>query len=789
MDIPALSGDDQKLQEQLLAEKLLTPVQIKQALAAREKAWIQSVDELQGLLCTLSPGSLTLSDFPSGTVRAEIPLRNHPAPVWGDRLVFVDPEDGRLLESVPCPQTPGLLITAEGDSYWLGSDPSALPCLGETLQVQGYGEIDSDLTLSPKGDLLFVSERHNGKLHVVSLVTFKLLTSLKVRESGHSSVINLVVSPEGKRAYLTDQISSRLWMLDLGNWKLSPLQTGLGTLGNLALSADGKFLFLSVTEPQFRMVYFDLQSLSVIQELELQGEPASRKEGAPSDLISMSPDQKRLLFASLAEANGEPCMLVHLIGTRQLRTLRRYPIAGGTRPLALLAGYENPLWELRRKSLGDWLVELGMLQAQALVRLRQAWVQTAPDEVAAPIVYVVPDPDEDPAELLARPAPPITLPPEADEVIVELVARAFYQETQQNLRQHPAEIQKLYQSAVDWRQALEQRYAIQAQAARLLGRFSLQVLITRESLLQEVDWKLEGRELPFRPSHRCPMCQAGLRTPRNCSQCGFHLEDPAWYERREALSAESTSELIPGQLLLALPQTGHLLLLNAWHEIISEYDLKEIGLKEPCHALALPNRNYLICDRKTTRVIELSTGGEVLRQIDHPFVQPLMATFYLHPSEQMRLLIVDRGAHQVLEFDFDGELRCSWGPDSGLDLKEPRDVQRTWDDTLIITDTGNQRVLEVDRSGRILASWGPPQIPLVQPVLARREVNGDTLIVDAGRGQIIAFNPERQLVRNFKYWPPAGQPKLAAEPVPGRILVQQRELIALSPHYWMQIAV
>ncbi|PKL75907.1 MAG: hypothetical protein CVV27_12950 [Candidatus Melainabacteria bacterium HGW-Melainabacteria-1] len=389
-----------------------------------------------------------------------------------------------------------------------------------------------------------------------------------------------------------------------------------------------------------------------------------------------------------------------------------------------------------------------------------------------------------------RPAPPITLPPEADEVLVEMVVRAFYQQSQKNLRQAPAEIQRLYQRAIDWRQTLEQRYAVAALAEKLLGQYTLQLLITREALLTEVDQRLEGRELPWRPSHRCPICQASMQAARHCGQCGFHLEDPQWQQRREKLSAESGSELIPGQILLALPQVGQVLLLNAWHEVISEYELSPIGLKNPCHALALPNRNYLICDARAKRVIELSPGGHLVRELKYPFTQPVLATFYATDTDSHRLLVVDRGAHSVLEFSFEGELNCRWGPKEGLDLKYPQDVQRSWNDTLLITDTGQRRVIEIERSGRILASWGPPGQPLQRPVLARREVNGDTLIVDAGRGQLTAFNEARQLVRNFSYWPPpALDGKLKDEPAPDRLLVLGRELLALSPNYWMQIAV
>lgn len=791
MHIPELNQADQQLQQQLLAEQLISSAQLKKALLAREQAWSDACEEFAGTLCSLEPGRLVLRDFPSMRLQAEIPLAHQASPAWGQDLVFFDPDDGRLMHTTPAPAKPGLLITDDG-CFYLSSEPGSLPCLGETLQLYGYGQLDSDLTLSPKGDLLFVSERFNGRLHLVSLVTHKLLTSLQIREPGSRAGIHLTFSADLRQAYLTDQVSSKLWMLDLGSWRLMPLQTGLGVLGNLMLAPNSSFLYLSVLAPEFRLVYFDLQSLSVLQDLELQGQAASTVFEAPVDLMALDPQGKRLLYLSSGEYDGDEAMLVHVIGLRQVRTLRRYAISDGSRPLALMPGYANPFWEISRKSLGDWLIELGLIKAETLARLRQASLRASieRESAAAAVSYQPPTAGEDPQALLKREAPPITLPPEADDVLVEMVVRAFYQESQKNLRQSPAEIQKLYQLAIDWRQSLERKYAIEARARHLLGKYSLQVLVTREVLLQEVDDRLEGRELPFRPSHRCPLCQASLRAPRVCGECGFQLEDPAWSMRREQLSAESCAELIPGQILLALPQAGQVLLLNAWHEVIHSYELKAQGLNEPCHALALPNRNYLICDRFSGRVVEISNHGQLLRELPHAFKEPVMASFYYQSPEDLRLLIVDRGADAVLEFEFDGRLSCSWSPAQGLGLKEPRDVQRTWNQTLLIADTGNQRVIEIERSGRIVSTWGAPAIKLLKPVMARRELNGDTLIVDAQRGQIVAYDESKVLKRNFVYWPPqdaSGMPK--DEPAPDRILVLQRELLALSRNYWMQISI
>lgn len=790
MNIPSLSSADQELQTQLLSQKRISAQQINELMLTRERAWQDASEEFQGILCTLEPGQLTLSDFPSGRVYTILPLQSHPNRTTGKDLVYFNPDDGRYLKSNPIPSQPALLVTADGNFYF-SEHPETLACLGETESLHGAGAFNHDLYVSPNGDVLFVTERYQGCIHVISLVTHKVLSTLELRPPGSSHAINMSMSPQTNQAYLSDHVSSKLWILDLGTWRLMALQTGLGVLGNLCLAPNPHFLFLSVLEPDFRLVYFDLQSLSVIQELEIQGGAASILDDFPIDLMSLDPAGKRLLYVSSDESEGESSLLVNVIGTSKVKTIRRYALDYKLQPIALMPGYANPFREIAHKHLRDWLLELKYLKPEDFDRFEPApTAPAAPLESEVVVHFEPPVQGENPTDLLKRPAPAITLPPEADDVLVEMLVKLMFQETQKNLHQHPEEIQKLFQKAIDWRQTLEQRYMVEISVPHVLGQYHLKTFISREVLLQAVDQALEGRELPFRPHHRCPICAESLRSARLCEACGFHLEDSTANQKRELLSAESSQELIPGQVILALPQVAQVVVLNAWHEAVHAYDLKALGLNEPCYALALPNRHYLICDRQSQQAVELSISGQIVRQIQYGFQEPVMATFYYRNSKELRYLIVDRKANQILEFSSEGQLTCSWGPAQGLHLKEPREVQRTWDDTLLITDTGNKRVIEIERSGRIIASWGQPNIKLMKPVFARREINGDTLIVDAQRRQIVAFDKQQQLTRNFLYWPPTELTGIQEnEPAPEHFVVYQRELIAMSSDYWMQISV
>ncbi|MGV3522914.1 MAG: cyclic nucleotide-binding domain-containing protein [Candidatus Sericytochromatia bacterium] len=788
MDMPALSGPEQQLQRLLLQEGLLTPAAFATVDQAREAAWENAWQSLTGIFCHLEAGRLCLDRYPSGARLSELPLESpSPAQPWGDCLLLVHPEDGRLLQSLPADPYGGLLVTSE-QCFYLSGDPLDTPWLGQTHQFHGWGRAACDLTVSPRGDLLFVGERLAGRVHVLSLITGDTLTTLELRPPGHSQSLNVAVSPRGDKAYLTDQISGQLWMLDLGSWYLVAIETRLGILGNLMLSPDPRFLMLLVQSPIYSLVHYDLDSLSVLQDLELEGYPASSAQEAPTDLICLTPDQRRLLVLGWDPDEDDPGLsypVVNLFRARTGRAARRYNINQACKPVGLMAGHTHPLQNWQAKGLSEWLIELGLIQAETLARLRQAHTL---DALPRTVVYHPPQPGEAPYDLLKRPAPPIGLDAEAAEVVVTLLLQTHAQEhpeapTDAEIQHLRAHFRNLAPSICTH---LEQHYVALVDESQLPGGGALETLLTREAVLQQCDERLRGRELPFRPHHRCPMCQAGLRTPRLCPQCGFRLDDPAWLERREQMSAEACSALIPGQMLLALPHVQQIVMMNSWHQVLWEKSAADCGIDQPVYALALPERNYLIADRQGRRVVELAPSGEWVRTLDYAFVAPVMLSWYLHEDQTLRLLVVDQEARSVLEFNRQGQLTCQWGPREGVELQRPLDVQRSWEGTLLITDA--ERVLEIERSGQIREIWDRGQ-GLRQPVLARRQANGDTLIVDAALAEVLCFSPERRLIRRFRYWPPPDQAdELGTLSAPDRVLVlPQNELLCMGPRYWLQL--
>lgn len=795
LELPELTDADLHLQDLLLQHELLSQRQIKQVLAAREQAWHTLCRQFDGVFCIFEDSALQLVLLPENKELARFELESGEESdaeldsLLGEVLktdlaaVGVQSERGELLQSIYLdPEQNGLLIT-QATSYLITEDPSRAMHLLETYTYQGHPHFD--LFVSPRRDLLLVSERIPGRLHAISLSTYQKLATFELRKAGSDKAFNLAITPRGTRAFVCTQEDESLHLLDLTSLRVSQLPFQFGTLGNLCLAPDPGFIYLTVVAPIFRLLYVQLETLEIVAEFDVRGYPHSLRRNGATDPMHISSNHKYVFLLSAEEVEEEEMPVLHTIATESQELLSQTQVRCRVHPQLIASAYPSPIQDFEVRRLEDWILELGMLSAQNLLRLRQSLSQNANQHSR----YDPPQGDEAPQDLLSREAPPITLPEIAEELLLEFMIRAFFQEHRINLREEEERALKpLLREIPQVRKDLEHRYVALVEIEQVLGRHLLQTLITREALLQELDARLGGRELPFRPAHRCPMCQAGLQNPRHCHQCGFELDDPDWKLRRDKQSLEACSELIPGQMLIALPHVGQLVLLNAWHQVIQEWKADELEAREPMHATALPNGHYLVADKRGKQVFELSPDGERIRTLGHAFKEPVALSFYRQDDGQQRWLVVDRKAPEVLEFTPDGTLLRSLGRAEGLQLKAPCDVQRTWAESFLITDPGGQAVYEVAPSGKVLDSWDR-SLGLKKPVLGRRRLNGDTLIIDAGLGEVRIYGKQKQLVKGFRYWPPPdAEEHLQRQPAPDRFLVlSQSDIIALGRHYWMQL--
>ncbi|MGV3523178.1 MAG: cyclic nucleotide-binding domain-containing protein [Candidatus Sericytochromatia bacterium] len=791
MQRPPLNDADEELTQWLLAQRVLEPRQLEQALAARDQAWQRALRRFVGIWCGLSPGQLVVQDYLQGRELGVLTLDTVPDPDAAPATLFYQTPDGELERAVLVPADTGLLLNHDG--CWLQTrDPLDTPWLGQAGCLQLFP--GHDLLLSPRRDLLAVSERHAGRLLLAGLPRPELRATVQVREPGSHKAINLVMAPAGPlrgQIWLTDSESDRLGRLDPASGQLEWLATGLGRLGQLAISPEGDALYVLALTPLLRLVKLDLARLDVLGELDLPGVPASLTRGVPTDLLEYDAASGQLRVLVLQHGVDTPALLQVSPDLRLQGEPRPVPPVAGW--AWLLPGVPNPVQKWAARRLDDWIAELEFLTAEHLARLRQQQrFGTRLD--ARPSAFEPPAAADAPLQVISREAPPITLPPEAVQVLVHQLQQAFFQENGQRLEGSDNEQQRLRDEAEQMRTTLESHYVALAELDQLLGRYSLQLLVTRADLLRSLDYHLGGKSLPFRPGHCCPLCQRGVHNPRHCPHCGFALDDPDWRARRQQQSAESCDELIPGQMVLALPHARRLVFLDAWLQVIQELGEWTSGRtleswQEPLHVLALPDQHWLVCDAATAQVAEVTPGGELVAMLDHRFQRPVLASFRREGGELSELLVLDQGAGEVLAFSREGRLQRRWGSEEGLDLEAPTDFQWTWSETLLICEPERGRVSEWEPAiQQPVQHWDAAQ-QLQRPVLARRQLNGETVIVDAGLGEILCFGPEKALLRRFRYWPPPGfADTMSGQPAPDRMLVlPQGDLLCLGRKYWMQV--
>jgi len=801
MEIPSLSQQEQDLMARILAKGWLSEAEMQAVLSKREAAWKKAWTPLQGLSAEISEesGCLCFNRFPEGKLQATVPLEKEakkPGPqVWGRDVVYLNPEDGRLLEyrALPASYQPRLILPENGHAY-LGNFEKRDPYLGagnQSLDVRlsrEPGFRPCDLTVSPRNQLLLVSNRKAGTLQVISLLTLRQLALVQVRPPGSLKAINTDIDAEEKNVYLTDQSSPQLHILDLGSFRLLSLQTGLGILGNLVCAPDPRYLYLLTLKPQMRLFYFDVESFQSVQELSLKGVAFSQISDRPSDLMHLSPNQEHLALITCLNEPTPLTPVVHIIRTDTIKTIRRYAIKEGCHPAALVTGQPNPLQTLEARKLANWLSDkISLAQIRELNAPQEAILAAAPltlEPESEPFAAVAPpETDSEVAALLSRPAPPISLPAEAEAALVELLVQAFYQETQIHLRTYPAEVKRLRQAAHDLKLELEQKYAVMAQIDEVLEQYNFQTLITRDALIQTTYPLMKGKRLPFAPAENCPLCQASLAPPALCHACGFHLPEVAGEDKGSELapSLEAFDHLLEGQILLCLPEKAELQLLNNWHRPLWTLTGQKGHFQTPVYAVALENSHYLVTDQGAQKVLEISAKGQVIWESKIPLNQPQMATLCTENGEEL-ILIAD--ANRVIALNRQQQLRHVWGDETGLPLKNPCDIQRTAKGTWLITDSNG--VMEVTAERHILNKWGRFQ-GLKRPVSARRIGKGQVLIVDAEQGKILIFKDSKQ-EQVFTYWPPPkASPLMSKSPPPERVLYTAKgELILIGSKFWLQ---
>ncbi|MGV3526644.1 MAG: hypothetical protein ACO1RX_20670 [Candidatus Sericytochromatia bacterium] len=787
---------DQALLTAVMAQAGVEPAALEALVSAQQSALEQAKARITGTSFAIHAATRTLyiQDFLSEEVLATIPLFQATAlfagsdapelPVhewepWGRALCSIHPQTGALDRFLTPDQDylHGLVITAQ-TSFLFTRTPlqsevlaQSNQCLYQRVHKPGDGHTAYDLYLSEDREYLCITDRHAGSLWVIATATHAVLGQVQIRPAGSTKALNVAFDYYEPRAFITDNQSAKLYGLHLPDVSLETLFVGEPeqVFGNLVRAPDIRYVYLLVLGPSAQLHSLNLENGEFEEHLALKGSFFSLQPLDPCDLMLLTPDQNHLL---LITSHNEPTAFtpgISLLDPHQFQALRFHAIANAlkeqTKPMGLVFPFANPVVKHQKSPL-ELLLAAKLITPEIIEQVRSQGTQreTAPARSREPVDLDGPDapsegqgpvPSLDPQAAAALSFDP----KQALPAIVFALTQKLYQQSEIDLPAHPDELARFEALAEDYRQRLESHDAVEVLIEGILGRFTLDTLLSRQDILSLMARGSLRAEGVVRPPQACPSCNQPLKGNWDCPSCFLELESPQRLLKKQRASLDSLGALTRYQVLIADPLRKRLVILDDTKTIDWELKSPDLPCLAPWHSLWLPNKNLLVVDREASQVIECSPSGKLAWTLNQakPELElrhPVKASYFSEDHDE-HFLIVDQGNHRVLVVDRKQNLVWQYG-ETGVagaepgQLNSPSDLQRSFDGSYLIADTGNHRVIEVKEQD-IVRSFGPEQ-GLQAPVFAQRLFDHDTLVVDSGNYRVIELAPDGQLVSECFYF-------------------------------------
>lgn len=758
------------LESLLVAKGILSAEQFASHYAAYQSEQQEALGRLAERRCWITAeGILMIESYPDGKLLAEIPLLENedsaPAAQTTEsdfEFVVLHSEHARPLtyKRFKTSQPMGLLWSETQSPLLHYPDFAASPYLAVSrgfsqAYTQGNHSDHFDLVLSPNQEQVFIFHRESGDLLLVSLTSLELEEAFEIVPGGSDKPLNIAFDTVTQKAYITDNLSSNLHIIELDSRAYSNWVSGLGTLGSLWVVSGKEELYLEILKPDFGLIYFDLKTMQAKYSVDIEGQSACLLGDLSQDFMLATPSAQHLLFVTAQQQTPFKAQ-IQLIHVEDVRVLKSYPLQMKQKPALIAFGERNPIGKLMGTSFETYLQEQNIVSADRFLALREAPLQPAAEKRktiagAKFQAHSPPKPQPDILELIDKDGEPLALPADADEMIVRLLIGSFYQATLTNLEVHETELFRLRKIAPRIRQQLNRKLAVMATVPAILGKYQFETPISRQMVLEMLDKQLKNPSLPFK-INLCPECRFPLEEPDGypaCPACGYFLDSAAEAEWRSQTSAECSSYLPAGQFLISLGNKA--LVFNPWRQLLRVLDGKSSWIQELQDTVVLPDYSFLMTDRKGKKVTACNTESKRTWKATLPLSAPQRASFYLKDDEP-QFLIVD--AQKVIEIDLKGKLLREY-PDrrtpADQRLEQAIDLQRTPENHWLIVDAGQQRVLEIDAHNQLLRSYGSAE-QIQAPLYARRIPGQQTLIVDQHDYQIVLIDAEQQQ-RRIGYWP------------------------------------
>lgn len=747
-------------------------------------------------------GQLSIVSFPEEESLETLRIQTDKGRV-GTRLIqYFDSNSGKpsTEDILPADARPGVLFTEQG-SFLFDNALKQSPYLPEVEAFIDWAQSDlrtqhTDIYPLPKEKLAFVSQREAGEVFAVSMATHDIVGHWKLRQKPSSHAFNFACDVNGQTLYISDSVSSHLHMIDLTDLSYRVYKSGLGILGSLAAAPVENKLYITILQPEFNVVYFNMETTQAEYSLDIRGRSWTQTQQFPHDSFHTL-EGGNLIYITAHDQRP----LLHLVDGEEIHVKRRVALQQSHPPTVMAHPHSNPypkalaydftahlvqtgvLSATQKQGFEDWLAaqEAARKQKEAEAREAEAKAaQEAEDKVLRrprkqpktnPNFRVHQPPQQDEAlwRLVDKPASEMEIPEGAEQAITDLIVWAFYRMTLTNLRIHTKELQRVKKIARQVKEALKSKQVVLAKIDNILERHRFETPIDRNSVFKVIaQQKLQGDF--YRLEDLCPLCQTPFEE-QLCPSCHFQLSLPDHETLAgKAFSAEASDFLFPGQLLLPLAQHKSLMNLNIWRQPIQQVNEKGNLLKSIVDALVLPHHNFLVVDQAGGKLVEMSSSGEIVWKARLALKNPSRATFYTHAQEGLRYIVLDQGNLRILELDPSGRHHRRYPttrtPDA-LKLKHPTDIQQVPNGDWWITDPGAQRVLRINPRGECIVELTEP---LRSPLMARQNHQGNLEVLDTALNAWLLFNPEHEEIGRFTFWPPP--------------LVEEERWLNAPPPHW-----
>jgi hypothetical protein len=817
--------DDQLLKKALIERGLVDQAQLENLLEEQKNNFqtLRKTFPGKSYLINLNNHSLEIKDLVSNQIHKTIPLQTGKTEKfdlenwehWGSAPLAVQEEDGTLAarldhELAPIyglatlPDSSYLYNNGRLDTEYLGLTES---CFFSGLYKGKPNAAPYDLFFSRDRSLLCLSDRGAGNLRLISTQDFSEIGKIQIRDPGSNLALNIAPDTANERVFITDNQTSNLYILNLNTLQLDRQRVGLGVLGNILLSSDGKHLYLLTLKPNQNLVYLNTNNFEAEKTVKLKGDLFKANSSDPSDLFALSPDQNQLLVMTYLNEPSPFTPIITVLEAKGVKTIRRYSVKEEGKPSQIVFARKNP-FQAHARRIEDLIVDARLIEPRALWELkrelrelqgldpieeeatqpREKKEQEVEAEKSETDIEEVEETEEikepefleieqhiidiavlkkdqqkkDELGLTPSKAPKIDLPQEAIDEIIDIFINTFQKQVEEEITDYPDVMMRLREEAEKARQELENYDSVIVQVPDLFEGKGLRTVILREAIVMMLDLKISIKEAGARtvPTH-CPNCRQILLGSWDCEACGFEIDNAERAFKRRTASAEPTVNLARGQTLIPDPLGLRILQLNPFKFVTWNLDPDQLSCDYPVDCIMLPNNNLLLVDKDGHKIMEVGSRGKIFWTFDshasgrHLLREPVRATYRFEDDNSMRILVVDQGNHRVLEIDKDNEIHWEFGVqgeagDDSKHLDTPGDIQYTHDQTYLVADTGNNRVIELKRGG-IEREWGE-KYDLKAPTCAQRLHNDHTLILDSGNYRLLEIDASGNIVHESVYF-------------------------------------